>query len=331
LVETKVTTAAGFKLVSGRYAFAEFPPRATILLQGPDGRDLLQRISTNDFSGLAEGKPVTTILLTEKGRMVDLVTACRVGADQILLFGSTEKDVDLQQWIDRYVIMDQVTALPFPGLSCVFLVWNNEQFNSSVQREASTAYHLELSMLASTISNEKCISFVESYRSCDVLHFHAPGALAESIRSGLLGMGATTTGLAEFEQMRIAAGIPLWPNEIAGDFNPLEAGLRDFISFSKGCYVGQEVVARLETYGKVQRELTQLILDRVPAQVPQSLIFSGEEVGILTSVSHKRMNRGYPGLGYVRSKFIASLGKETDHVECEGLTLQILSSLCRNK
>jgi folate-binding protein YgfZ len=59
----------------------------------------------------------------------------------------------------------------------------------------------------------------------------------------------------EFERFRIMNGIPWTAKEITSDRNPLELGLWDWISFTKGCYIGQEVIARLDTYQKVQRAL----------------------------------------------------------------------------
>ena len=64
---------------------------------------------------------------------------------------------------------------------------------------------------------------------------------------------------SQFENLRILVGYPKFGNELTEEFNPLEALLDDHISFNKGCYIGQEVVARLNTYNKVQRQMVQVL------------------------------------------------------------------------
>ena len=70
------------------------------------------------------------------------------------------------------------------------------------------------------------------------------------------------------------------------EFNPLEAGLKEFVSFTKGCYVGQEVVARLDTYDKVQKRLVGLQWDADSApERGAKLVLDGKQVGVVTSAA----------------------------------------------
>ena len=95
----------------------------------------------------------------------------------------------------------------------------------------------------------------------------------------------------QFENIRISLGFPKFGMELTEEFNPLEAGLIDHISFNKGCYIGQEVVARLNTYDKVQRKLVKLSWDGL---LEGNEIFSrGKGVGVITS------NLEGVGLGFV--------------------------------
>jgi folate-binding protein YgfZ len=64
----------------------------------------------------------------------------------------------------------------------------------------------------------------------------------------------------EIDELRIRSGIPAFPNEINERHNPWEARLDDSLSLTKGCYIGQEVIARLNTYKKVQRRLSGVTL-----------------------------------------------------------------------
>ena len=87
-------------------------------------------------------------------------------------------------------------------------------------------------------------------------------------------------------------------------YNPLEAGLLGAISFTKGCYIGQEVIARLDTYQKLQRRLVSLNLPG-PSESGTRLMQDNREVGVVTSVSPLSIkgatNGQRLGLGYVRT------------------------------
>ncbi len=114
-----------------------------------------------------------------------------------------------------------------------------------------------------------------------------PSSLSKGISSSLLAEGARLATSAELESRRIVSGIPRWGAELAETVLPDEAGLRErgFISESKGCYVGQEIVARIKTYGHVNRRLVRLtVLGGVP-RPGEKVLFEGEECGAVTSAT----------------------------------------------
>ncbi|MCS7061414.1 MAG: hypothetical protein RMN25_09645, partial [Anaerolineae bacterium] len=106
----------------------------------------------------------------------------------------------------------------------------------------------------------------------------------------------------EYEALRIAAGYPAYPAEINEQYIPLEAGLWDAISFDKGCYIGQEIIARMESRGRLAKRLVRLRWaghDDMPPQAGDRLLHDGQEVGVLTSVSPT----GRFALGYVQTAY----------------------------
>ena len=97
----------------------------------------------------------------------------------------------------------------------------------------------------------------------------------------------------ELERWRVEAGIPRWGREIDDTILPAEAGLTEtHVSFTKGCYPGQEPIARLHYRGKVNRRLRRLELDGEPTS--EELVLDGKVVGRITSRAGER------ALGYVR-------------------------------
>jgi folate-binding protein YgfZ len=99
--------------------------------------------------------------------------------------------------------------------------------------------------------------------------------------------------------------VPSYGKEITTDSNPLEVHLRTQMNFTKGCYVGQEVIARLDTYKKVQRKLCRVrVAGTLRSQERYRILFEGEEVGRLTShISDPKEDSGSIGLALVKSTF----------------------------
>ena len=111
------------------------------------------------------------------------------------------------------------------------------------------------------------------------------GSMWQALNLACSKCGGRPAGSIAAEAWRILRGLPLSGHELTEEFNPLEAGLRDAVSFEKGCYVGQEVVARLNSYDKVSRSLVGLVLpeESAPPGPGAPLFFQEHEVGQVTS------------------------------------------------
>ncbi len=125
---------------------------------------------------------------------------------------------------------------------------------------------------------------------------------SEEIRKAFLVAGARQASDADMESLRIQAGIPRWGFELTEAVLPDEAGLRErgFVSDTKGCYIGQETVARIKTYGHVNRSLVRLLLDGEAPSAGSEIFFEGEKVGAVTSASRAAGFRSATALGYVK-------------------------------
>lgn len=121
-----------------------------------------------------------------------------------------------------------------------------------------------------------------------------------------LGFGVLSTAVlpvsldaGALEALRVEAGVPKWGVDMDENTIPVEAGLVSAISYDKGCYVGQETIARIKTYGHVNRHLVQLALEATGQQ-----ILAGEkEVGQVTSTAYSNRLGKRLALGYVRREF----------------------------
>jgi folate-binding protein YgfZ len=142
-------------------------------------------------------------------------------------------------------------------------------------------------------------------------HLIMPAALMPKCWEALL-VEAVPTGHAAYEMLRIHRGLPMMEKEITDEYNPHEVGLFPFINFEKGCYIGQEVIARLDTYQKVQRQLAGVKFemndpdDKLFAATPAP-IYAGEQlIGQLTSACFSPGHQSGLGLAVIRKQFAAS-------------------------
>ena len=125
---------------------------------------------------------------------------------------------------------------------------------------------------------------------------------AETLQKLAHEFGAKNCDDATFNALRIAAGIPVAGLELTEDINPWEANLDFAISLDKGCYNGQEVIARLHTYKKIKQRLMGLQLENAFPAGERIALKSGERsAGVLTSSANAES--GAIGLGFVRGDF----------------------------
>lgn len=112
---------------------------------------------------------------------------------------------------------------------------------------------------------------------------------------------------AEVETFRIERGIPEWGHELNENVIPNEAGLdQTAVSYTKGCYVGQEVISRLKSLGHVNRQLCsiQLIDGSVLTEGDKLLNDSGQQTGFVTSATRSQQLGAWIGLAYVKRNFV---------------------------
>lgn len=132
-------------------------------------------------------------------------------------------------------------------------------------------------------------------------------AQAETIQQALLAAGATAGNSEQWEDLRIRQGRPMPGKELTDDDNPLEAGLWPTVSFEKGCYIGQETIARLNTYKGVKKRLWGLSLKQ-PAAVGETVWLGEEKIGQITSFTNSPPGNQTDGplsafaLAYLRTK-----------------------------
>ena len=269
-------------------------------LRGQDRADFLHRLSTNDILGLAPGQGNFSALLNTRGRLVELLQVL-VDEAEILLLTSSGNAENIRAWLDRYLFREAVDLEEARSLACLGLYGPQAPF--ALSEAAGGAWdQLPLGHHRSAEIAGASLKVARSWPLAGA-GFLLLGSEDEvdAVAGAMVARGARRVGAEMLERYRVEAAVPTLGRELSEDFNPWEASLDGAISVTKGCYLGQEVVARLHTYRKVQRRLVGIELQGSEPPDSPAPIFSGsEEIGVLTS-SAPAPRPGKPlGLGVLK-------------------------------
>ena len=305
----KQDISSGYAAVRSAAGLVDRSGIGRILLTGADRRSYLQGLLTNDIAALTPGTGCYAAMLTAQGRMMTDMRVLELG-DGLLLDVPRQVTPAIRDHLDRFIFsedaqVEDVTAsreeigIYGPGALDVLVKAGMEGAPPSALFE-STRIRLTGADAVLVRSDE---AGVPGY---DVI---VDAGAAASVAGALLAAGAVRVSEADAEAVRIESGRPRFGADMDTDTIPLEAGLEArAISRSKGCYVGQEVIVRVQDrgHGRVAKRLVGLVLD-AGAAVPAAgaRIASGErEIGRVTSaVRSPALDRAI-ALGYVHRDFV---------------------------
>jgi folate-binding protein YgfZ len=286
------------------HAFWVEVPRDVVRVAGPDAVSYLQGQVSQDVEGLAVGSSAWSFVLQPQGKVDAWFRMTRTGDDELVL------DVD-------------------GGYGGV-LVERLERFKLRTKADFER---------------------LEDWRCVAVRGLPSPDSAGESARGGplmvqigwgvdgfdVLGVDPRPAGdvpegtLADYEALRIECGVPRMGSELTERTIPAEAGkavIDRSVSFTKGCYTGQELVARIDSRGgNVPRHLRGLILDGdVPPEPGEPVVVGGAEVGVVTSAARSTNLDALVALAYVKRDVEVPTGGEVGGRVARIETLPLLRS-----
>ena len=306
------TVALTFGDVPGEYAAArdacvllDATDRGSLRVRGKDARDFLHRILANDVRGLAPGSGNANLLLSPKGKVLhafDLV----VEEDLVRLSTPPGDEAALARGIDQYLFSEDVVLEPAgdesaplelvgPAAARVVAALFGEEPPAEPHRPRRVAWSGgEVSVQALPVAGRPGLRLDGGPR------------LAPALWSALAEAGARPSGIVVRDSLRVEAGAALFGVDVDEHVYPQEARLEGAFSLEKGCYIGQEVVAKIDTYGGLNKRLTGLAVshdDPVPRGARLVLADEPErELGLVTSWAYSfALDRGMV-LAYVKRR-----------------------------
>ncbi len=272
-------------------------------IQGATRLDLIDRMSTQRVKNLTSGTGAATVLTTDIGRIIDRLILY-AGSDTAYALTSANNSDAIARYLMGFVFFnDDFHLQDVSAETAVFAVYGPQ-----AQAKLAEAGFPEVELP------------LHHWRQADIngttLYLHHTDPIAgdgyfvmchisdaEAAQKLLTDAGIIEADETAFEALRVESGLPRFGTEMTRDYIPLETNLWDDVSFNKGCYIGQEIIARMESRGKLAKKLVSLKLT-APVEPGADLSTDGKSAGTVTSVAE--LPSGVIGLGYVKTAVLES-------------------------
>lgn len=274
--------------------FADISHLDLLTLTGKDRIPFLNGLLTNDISKLSEKSGIHSVLLNTKARVLADLYLYEVG-DHILAETGEATAAKVKDVLDRFIITEDVQLHDS----------SNDNVHITVQGPKSAEALKEIVGLDvqdlkplqhKSLGPSRIIARDRTGRiGYDII---LPKDESEAVWQAFLlkggELGVRPIGLKALDILRLEAGLPKYGVDVDENTIVLEAGYKDAISFTKGCYMGQEVVARATHIGRVNKQLVKIEVESKDVPASRSKLSSdGKDAGFLTSAAFS------PGLGKV--------------------------------
>lgn len=222
---------------------------ALICLEGPDANTYLQGQFTQELNR-PDGAVAYGLFLDQKGKVVADGHVLRLRSDQFWLISHSLPASKLRERLEAYLIADEVTIADLTEAWSSVGVWGEAAAGAVAKLISATP-------VVGIWGEGRRIRAFRGRRSAgDNFELLVPREAMPGIVGELAALGAQESSLEEAERLRITSGIPVVPADLGPNDLPNEGGLDEVaISYTKGCYLGQEVMARLKNLGQVRRRL----------------------------------------------------------------------------
>ena len=281
--------------------------RARIRVAGSEAVMFLNGLITNDMKTLAENRWMPAVFPTVQGRLIGAVRVIHFTGSSFLIDTDPGSHEAVLKTIARFTmagdfrvtdVTSETALLSIQGAGAAGIMEIVFQTDlSTLARDGAAELEWQnaaVTIIRATHTGEDGFDIV-----IDSVH-------ADSLRQALLAAGAPQVSAEMFEVMRIEAGIARFGRDMDETSVVPETNLDDAVSYTKGCYVGQEIIVRIRHRGHVAKKLTGLRFETDRQIEPGTIVKSsdGKEIGRITSTAISPQV-GSIGLGYVRYEYLA--------------------------
>jgi tRNA-modifying protein YgfZ len=284
---------------------------ARLKLTGSTRAEFLQRMSTNDVLSVPQNAGRPTIFTSPTGRVIDRVWVFHTPADAFTLFGGPGRLDFLTSLLRRQIFFGDDVQLESLQASTRQFALHGPTADAVIAalHPAASSFAVGQGVDVDIARVQVFIARRKPYHGAHWMLI-VPVDQAVNVWKAVLDAGKphglSAAGSLTYNTLRIRSGRPGFGRELTEDFIPLELGLWDEVSFQKGCYTGQEIIARMESRGRLAKTIVALKLSAM-ANVPVDLLSDGKRVGTLTSSVTAPDDEVF-GIGFVKPS-LAQVGQ----------------------
>lgn len=283
-----------------------------VLMTGTDRLEIMHRISTNDLYNMQpnEGRP--TVFTKANARIIDRVVVYNRDEDTLLLTEPGRGEA-MAKFLQRKIFFDDDAQLKDITAESHQFVLHGPQSDAVMTalgvdtNSVPAQFGTNITLAGAGVFAARRKPLSHTYWSLNVFDADKAAAVWNAILEAGKPAGLVPAGGLAYNMLRIRAGRPAFGRELSKDYIPLEVGLWDEVSFTKGCYTGQEIIARMESRHRIAKVMVRLQLDDM-VQAPADLLRDGKRAGTLTS-SVRLATGGVVGIGVVKAA-LAEDGKQ---------------------
>ncbi len=314
-------------LLATEAALCEPVPTSRLELKGPDRERFFGGMVTAAIEGLEPGAGHFGFVLDVRGRILASAAVLTL-EDRLWLEIPKGRGRTIIEHLEKYIVTDQVEVLPLGDMASVKVA--GPRSAEALADLGATAAH-ELTEPWSHTQVE-----LLDYQARLVREGHSPApafslwqssAIAPLMAEDLAEAGLERVGQEAIEALRIEHGHPLWGVDYDDSNLPQESGIQGAVDYEKGCYLGQEIVARLHYRGQPARRMCRLAFE--PGHIPAAgaeIEFDGRTAGLVTSVSRSPRDAPAIGLALLPRRAVEALPEGRVRVEARDVRFEPLGT-----
>lgn len=301
---------AEWRALQSAAALVDRSHRALLAVAGPESRLYVHGMVTNEVKALRAGQGNHAAVITARGKMLGDVRVIARENDELLLDLDPEAHAPTLEHLDQFLISEDCALHDLTGRLAVLGVYGPRAGDVLAAATGAPLPALPLHHHVDRVFGDVPAMIVAAAPG-GVAGFElwVPAPAAEAAWNALLeatrAAGGVPAGDDVLEAARVHNAVPRYAADMDETTIPLEANLEDAISYTKGCYVGQEVIAKATYRGQVRRKLARLAVPR--GTRPGAALIEGDKpLGTITTVLDPDPAGGPPlALGYVRRDRLA--------------------------
>jgi folate-binding protein YgfZ len=281
--------------------------RGRIEVRGTEATQFLNGLVTNDIKGLQDGVAMNAAFPNVQGRLQAYVRIIRRG-DAYLFDTEAVTHERVVKLLERFTLAGDFRVADLTAATALISLQGSGSADAAGQALGKEASRVEPGRAATVEWKDRQLTIMRATHTAeDGFDIFVDADVAPLLWDALTGEGARPVGFEALETLRIEAGVPRFGVDMDESRIVLEAGLDDAVSYTKGCYIGQEIIARIHWRGHIAKRLAGLTFaDETPVDRGTRICsLDGKEIGEITSAVYSPRLERTVALGYLKYDYLA--------------------------